>query len=214
MHWLQAVVGRTMSHDTHMANCGSGVLAITWRLAMNRRDVLKLSAAVPAAAVAQHQHPDAKKAAATPAGWKPTILTADQAATMSVLADLIIPATDTPGAKEAGVIRYVDAMIKEAPAQQRDRFLEGVTWLDDYATKQNGKKFVALTPAEQTAILTTLDEAKPDDKALQPGAMFFRMAKGLIAQIYYQTAIGHRELNKGSRVPKSFGCAHQGKHAG
>jgi hypothetical protein len=50
------------------------------------------------------------------------------------------------------------------------------------------------------------------DKERGPGNNFFRQVKALTARIYYNTQIGYQELNKGGRVPKTFGCSH-GTHA-
>jgi hypothetical protein len=158
---------------------------------MNRRDLLKLTAALPVVATGQ--------------GWKPVLLTPEQDAIVVVVSDLIIPTTDTPGAKQANVNRYVDALLKEAPAQQRDRFLDGLKTLDESAKTKHGKGFVQIPAADQTAMLKELDERNDP---------FFRMMKGLTSRIYYQTQIGHRELNKDGRVPATFGCQHADHHGG
>ena len=34
------------------------------------------------------------------------------------------------------------------------------------------------------------------------------MLKGMTAEVYYATEIGFNELNKGGRVPATFGCQH------
>jgi gluconate 2-dehydrogenase gamma chain len=45
--------------------------------------------------------------------WKPVFLTEDQAALVTQVADVIIPKTDTPGAKDAGVPSFIDLMLKD-----------------------------------------------------------------------------------------------------
>src|SRR5439155_8216101 len=61
--------------------------------------------------------------------------------------------------------------------------------------------FVHCTAEQQTAMLTALDQAR---------APFFRQLKSMTSGIYYSTQIGYQELNKGGRVPASFGCKHGG----
>jgi hypothetical protein len=139
------------------------------------------------------------------AAWKPATLTAGQNETVIALTELIIPATDTPGAKAANVNRYIDLFLGEMPAAERDRFLGGLKWLDEYAAKEHGAEFVKLEPAQQVAVLEKLDAGA--DTALARGNRFFRMAKSLTARMYYQTAIGFKELNKHG-VPGNFGCGH------
>jgi hypothetical protein len=176
---------------------------------MNRRQVLKAgatAAAVSSVAVPQeHLHllaPD--KVAKTAAAWKPSVLSAEQNETLVALTDLIIPATDTPGAKAANVNRYIDLFLAETPATERDRFFNGLKWLDEYAKKESGAVFAKLEPAQQIAILEKLDTGAD---SLPEGNRFFRMAKSMTARFYYQTEIGFKELNKHG-VPGGFGCKH------
>jgi hypothetical protein len=169
---------------------------------MKRREALKITAgavALPALLSAQQTKGKA---------WKPSVFTPEQNATVITLTDLIIPATDTPGAKEAEVNRYIDLLLHDGPATERERFLSGLQWLDEYASKKNGKPFVKLSTAEQTAILEEI--SKEGNPELEKGNQFFRMAKGMTSRIYYSTAIGYKELNKGGRVPKTFACDHSG----
>jgi hypothetical protein len=179
---------------------------------MKRRDILKLSATAPALpAVAMPQQ--WKRTPASPASgdaWKPKALDAHQNATVIVLTDLIIPATDTPGAKAVHANRYMDLFLSDGPDEERVRFLSGLAWLDGYAVRKHEKTFVRCTPVEQVAILETLDAGK--DPGVQPGNRFFRMVKSMTSRIYYATETGFKELNKGGRPPASVGCKHS-EHA-
>ncbi len=163
---------------------------------MQRREFFKLGAslaAIPQAWAAQAAKPD----------WRPSILDAHQNETVIAVTELIIPATDTPGAKAARVNRYIDLFLKDGAPDQAARFVAGLNWLDGQALKQHGHPFVRCSPEQQTAMLRTLDEAKHP---------FFVQAKALTSRIYYSTQIGFQELNKGGRVPAGFGCKHE-KHA-
>lgn len=157
---------------------------------MKRREVFKAAAAVPAVALAQN------------ANWQPLTLDAHQNETVIVLTDLIIPATDTPGAKEANVNRYIDLFLTDGDAEQRRRFLEGLGWLDRLSREAHGKTFRESTREQQTALLRDMDQGA----APAPAKEFFRLAKSLTSRIYYNTAIGYRELNKGGRVPSTYAC--------
>src|SRR3954451_7657898 len=112
---------------------------------MNRRDALKLSAAaaLPSISVAQVQKGAAAAASAT---WAPSVLTPEQNDIVIALTDIIIPATDTPGAKAANVNRYIDLFLHDGPATERERFLTGLKWFEEYAQRTNGSTFVKLTP--------------------------------------------------------------------
>jgi glucoside 3-dehydrogenase (cytochrome c) hitch-hiker subunit len=79
------------------------------------------------------------------------------------LADHIIPRTDTPGARDVGVQRFVDALLTDHyRAPERNRFLAGVQGVDVRAMRKHKKKFTATTHAQQHAILAEMDrEAYP-----------------------------------------------------
>ncbi|MBI3211008.1 MAG: gluconate 2-dehydrogenase subunit 3 family protein [Candidatus Solibacter usitatus] len=155
---------------------------------MNRRELLILTAAAPG--LAQNN------------SWKPKLFDAHQNETVVALTELIIPATDTPGAKAALVNRYIDLLLNDGPAGDRDRFMEGLAFLDGHAIRKHQQPFVRCTAAQQTAILEEFD------KGSGSGNRFFRQAKQLTSRIYYATQIGYAELNKGGRVPSTYGCAH------
>jgi gluconate 2-dehydrogenase gamma chain len=92
------------------------------------------------------------------AGWSPRALSTDQAEQVATIAEHIIPATDTPGARATGVHRFIDRMLAEYySADERAAFLGGLDDVDARARAAGGKSFTALDPAKQRAILATLD---------------------------------------------------------
>jgi len=181
---------------------------------MKRRDLFKISASAAAAlpALAQAQAPPSKPTELPPASsaWKPKLFDAHQNATVVALTELIIPATDTPGAKAALVNRHLDLLLADGSQEDRVAFISGLNWLDGHAIRQHAAPFQKLTAAQQTAILKSLDRTQ--DAALRPGGEFFRQIKQLTVQGYYTSKQGIDELNKGGRVPASFGCDHKGNH--
>src|SRR5258707_15088468 len=100
---------------------------------MQRRDVLKMLAtgavlrvcSSPLAAFfreAQEQ---------TGPGYKLRTLNPHQNATVVVMTDLIIPETDTPGAKAARVNEFIDVILTEwATEEERQNFLNGVAGME------------------------------------------------------------------------------------
>ncbi len=109
---------------------------------MNRRDVLKISAAVPAVAGAQQMVAQVAPAASP---YKPEFFTPEQNETVIVLTELIIPATDTPGAKAAKVNEWMDKLLAAGADRERERFTGGLAWLEKYSQAQHGAAFVKLT---------------------------------------------------------------------
>ncbi len=180
---------------------------------MNRRDLIRTAlvgtgaaAAAPAAPLVTHIAAAPAAAAATTAEpWTPLLFDAHQNETVIVLTELIVPATDTPGAKAAKVNEYIDLMLHDVDKDKGHGFLKALGWLDGYAIDNYGAPFVKLSAARQTAILETLDGAQ--DPALETGAEFFRRLKRLTVEGYYTSKIGIDELNKDG-VPNTFACAH------
>ena len=164
-------------------------------LEMNRRDAIKTGVAA-AAAVPLLQA----------AEWKPALFSAQQNETVIALIDQIIPATDTPGAKAALVNRYMDLLLNDGPATERERFMKGLAWFENEVQRQHKTAFAKLPAAQQTAFLTVLDTSEGE------GNEFFRMAKSMTSRLYYQTQAGFKELNKHG-VPKTWACAHGQRHA-
>ena len=161
---------------------------------MNRRQLMKTAAAAAGAAAT---------GLAQQAGWKPSFFDAHQNDTIVALTDLILPATDTPGAKAAQVNRFIDLMLSEAPAEEQRRLLQGLARLDSAALRAHRGPFVKCSAEQQTALLERLDSAADP---------FFRDVKRRTVSGYYTSKAGVDELNKGGRVPATFGCTHDGKH--
>lgn len=139
--------------------------------AVNRREALRRLAiggagvaTMPAwvetlsALALDHAHTQ-KRAAATAAAWKPKVFTPQQNDTVITLTELIIPQTDTPGAKAAKVNEFIDTVLADAKPADREKFLAGLSWVDERATKLNGSAFVKNTPDQQVALLQRLSDA-------------------------------------------------------
>jgi len=118
------------------------------------------------------------------AAWTPRTLSAEHNAAVEAIAEAIIPETDTPGARSARVNRFIDAMLTDYyPAEERERFLSGLARVDARAQATHGKRFAALTPAQQTAIVAELDrlaftEVAPEQSVAAAGAAGGKAAKG------------------------------------
>src|SRR5215831_1859164 len=95
-----------------------------------RRTALLLGGAVSASTVAGVLAGCGEAAAAT-SQWKPRATTPVENELIAAIADQIIPRTDTPGARDAGVHRFIDTMLAEfyTPAE-RETLLKGVADVD------------------------------------------------------------------------------------
>ena len=91
--------------------------------------------------------------AAPDVNFKPVFFTQEQAAAIAELAEIIIPKTDTPGAKEAGVPGFIDSMLKEVYSkEEQDKFIKGLDEFDAEAKKEYGDSFISCKPENQVAL--------------------------------------------------------------
>ena len=87
------------------------------------------------------------------------ILSADQAAEIEAAASRIIPSGDTPGAREAGVIYFIDRALATFAADSRDGYEKGLPILQSKTHElfPDVQKFSQATPERQDAVLEALE---------------------------------------------------------
>jgi hypothetical protein len=143
--------------------------------------------------------------------------TAEQKNLVSEIAEIIIPKTDTPGAKDANVGEFIETMIKDCyPAKDQNRFAAGLKELED-------KNFLKASPDEQTSILTSMEKAAIEEIAKvkeekkkyteagkeysDAGVPFFRLFKELTLLGYFTSEEGATKSLEYVPVPGRYdGC--------
>jgi hypothetical protein len=91
--------------------------------------------------------------------WSPSALNRHQNELVVQIAQHIIPETDTPGAKEARVNRYVDKVLDGSfLPKERKRFLSGLNEIDSRSREAHGSSFLESTFEKQRVLLTEMDE--------------------------------------------------------
>src|SRR2546425_10951005 len=145
---------------------------------MNRREVLLLLAGTGAIpdqllAIGRTVHKRARVGTLR-------ALNAHQNETVATIAELIIPKTDTPGAREAGVPAFIDVMLADwAGDDQRQMFTAGLAEAGEPARAPFGKEVVACSGAQPTQNLTDLDAglARPRETKRQAPKNLFHASK-------------------------------------
>ncbi len=131
--------------------------------------------------------------------WKPLFFSDEQNQTVSALCDVMIPATETPGAKQAMVNRYADLVLSaESPAAQ-SAFVKALQHIDDESGRVYGKLFRALSPDEQVEVLIPMafpTQGQSSIAGTQADLAYehFARVKGLIVEGYYSSEIGDSDL--------------------
>jgi gluconate 2-dehydrogenase gamma chain len=82
-------------------------------------------------------------------------------ATIAAFTERLMPgAPDKPGARDAGVVRYIDLALAGAYADLQDFYRRGLAQLDAYCRKTYREPFSQLDAARQDAVITALEEGK------------------------------------------------------
>ncbi len=121
--------------------------------------------------------------------WKPKFFDAHESETVLAVADLLIPETDTPGAKAARVNRFIDLMLSVESAERQKAYLQALGWLDGYCLNHYSNPFTKLDAAPQADILTLLTHEN-DDPQIAHGVKLFRTIKQSIVDAYYSSEVG------------------------
>ena len=97
-------------------------------------------------------------AAAQQAGAAFLNLSALEAAGLEAIAARIIPTDETPGAREVGVIHFIDQSLGSFMRDESGELLSGLAALDARAAAAGGKAFADLDDAAQDALLREIEE--------------------------------------------------------
>ena len=130
--------------------------------------------------------------AATVKGTMPhttKFFTPDQLQMTGVIADLILPTTDTPGALAVNVHGFLDTYLAECVSKDdQKKFLAGLKKFNAVAQEKFKKPFLVCTQKQQIQLLTAIEKSdlgfNQDDKS------FFTQFKSLTLFGYYTSEIG------------------------
>lgn len=137
--------------------------------------------------------------------WTPQFIAQDQISTLSELCETIIPAGKTPGAKDAQVDRFIDAMMKDVfKTEEQTTFTNGLKQLDADAKDKYGKTFGKLKPEERVALVKAMDDElrnRQEQPAVKP---FYDLVKELTITGYCTSEPGATKHLKYVAVPGEY----------
>jgi len=184
----------------------------------SRRDALRIiavtSAALPAFGLTGQQthevetqpgHLHTGPTIQVPVPSKPTFFQPAEFQAVEALSECIIPRSDTPGAKDAGVALLIDRAIVADPSLTQS-YRARIADLNALSIGSYGVEFTALSEEQKKAVLTPL--SLETDSSL---GKFFAMVKDMTVDAYYKTEAGlETELGwHGNTYLANFpGCDH------
>lgn len=119
-------------------------------------------------------------------------------AVIAELADIIIPASETPGAKEAGVENYIIKVLLSCHnAQEQRQFYSGLLEVEKYTINAFKKDFLSCSSTEKNLVLTHFSQTKRFSSKLLSkieiklvGRSFYTIIKKLTVDGYCQSNLG------------------------
>jgi gluconate 2-dehydrogenase gamma chain len=147
---------------------------------LNRRDLLRAAIGSSAGLAFAGLHRACLAAVDLDAAPANRVLDDAEREILNAIADLILPATDTPGALDAGVPQFVELILSDwHTAAERQPVLEGLAALDADCRTRWGTGFAGCTHAAQTEAL-----------AAAAGSEMFGLVKTLVVNGYITSEVG------------------------
>jgi gluconate 2-dehydrogenase gamma chain len=175
---------------------------------LSRREVLGPLGVALAAGAAGCRPETVQKAANRAAPYPAKFFTPEEYATVTVLADLTLPADARgPSATAAGVPEFMDFVMVEE-MENRDRMRSGLAWLDTESQSRFKKSFVTADEHDQKKILDDIAWPKKAAPQFADAAKFFNEFRNLTATGYWSSKVGVEDLKYigNTVVPVWTGC--------
>lgn len=105
----------------------------------------------------------------------------NQEETLAALADTLLPASQTLGAKAVGAHLFALRMIRDCyPQNQQQQYMRGLEAFDQQARQQYGKPFAGCNPKDQQTLVSAINAGQKTDDL----SFFFRENKNLVIRGY------------------------------
>ncbi|MCH7411123.1 gluconate 2-dehydrogenase subunit 3 family protein [Belliella sp. DSM 111904] len=132
--------------------------------------------------------------------------TPDQIAFLDEIGEAIIPTTDTPGAKAAGIGEFMVMMVKDTyNGDQQTVFISGLNQLRKDFKDANGKDFMKASTEERTDFLNEMNKKASQSENREPQVI--GMLKDLTVLGYFTSEIGATQQLRFVEAPGKYeGC--------
>lgn len=126
---------------------------------------------------------------------------------LAEIADTILPETDTPGAKEAGVGPFIATMLQDCYKEDdQQRVLNGLDEMNKRCQKEYGDVFTAMSAEDRTTFLTQIDKERTEynKQKKKDGPHYFTLIKELTVTGYFTSEIGATQALRWVPVPGRY----------
>lgn len=134
--------------------------------------------------------------------YQPKFFSHEEIATLDAFTEILIPADETPGAREAHVVPFIDFVVNAAAEYEpelQDEWRNAVQYLREH-------EFAKRSPAEQVAFVTAMSDS---------GHAAYQLVKDMTVHAFYTSRVGLIDVleYKGNAYLTEFpGCTHPEHH--
>jgi hypothetical protein len=132
------------------------------------------------------------------------VLNTAQTSTIAIIADALLPRSDTPSATDIGIVRWIDLIVSDCMAEDhRSSFLADLAAIDEFAQASSGAPLSSLTGSPLEALMAGLDASMgaQDLTSVQRG---YRRLKELVIHGYFTSKSVQQDILKVVIVPGRF----------
>lgn len=181
---------------------------------MNRREILRMTAIVLGGTLSGSLSTAVMAGTDVAGKASRQLFDASGRKALELLAELIIPETDTPGAIAAGVPDFIELMVSDWYTDtERKVFFTGLQELGEHCQKNYNKEFNDCSHEEQVGALQWSEQeskkysAKPSSplsRAIDEDSPFFTKIKELTVLGYYTSEVGAKQELRYNPMPMKY----------
>ena len=135
---------------------------------------------------------------------KEKFFTGHEMATITILADIIIPKDEVSGsASDAKVPEFIEFIVKDMPNHQVP-MKGGLRWLDMQCLTRYEKPFKDCSPQQQIGLVDMIAYPKKAKPEMSQGVQFFRLMRDLTATGFYTSEIGVKDIGYAGNQPNQW----------
>ncbi len=133
-----------------------------------------------------------------------TFFTPHEMATITILADIIIPKDDVSGsASDAKVPDFIEFIVKDMPKHQVP-MRGGLRWLDMQCLTRFKNSFAECNKQQQIEIVDAIAYPKKAKPEMKQGVAFFNLMRNLTASGFYTSQIGVKDVGYMGNAPNNW----------
>lgn len=129
---------------------------------------------------------------------------AHEMATISILADMIIPKDEkSGGALDAKVPDFIEFIVKDIPSHKTP-MRGGIKWLDLQCLNRYQQPFKDASKTQQIEMVDAIAYPKKAKPGMEQGVAFFNRMRDLTATGFFTSEIGVKDLGYAGNVPNQW----------